>query len=68
MHRIRQRLVADRTRLVNQVRGLLAEHGIAIPRDSARLRSGLAKIVENDAAGLGVLMLDLSPCRPSTPR
>jgi transposase len=61
VHRIRQRLVADRTRLVNQIRGLLAEHGIAIPRDSARLRSGLAKIVENenDAAGLGVLMLDL---------
>ena len=43
---------------MNQVRRLLAEHGIAIPRDIARLRSGLAKIVENDAAGLGVLMLE----------
>lgn len=61
VHRIRQRLVSDRTRLVNQVRGLLAEHGIAIPRDITRLRSGLAKIVEDedDAAGLGALMQEL---------
>lgn len=61
VHRIRQRLVADRTRLVNQVRGLLAEHGIAIPRDIFRLRSGLARIVEkeNDAEGLGPLMQEL---------
>src|SRR4029077_7239459 len=28
VHRIRSRLVADRVRLVNQVRGLLGEHGI----------------------------------------
>ena len=35
VHRIRRRLVSDRVRLVNQVRGLLAEHGIVIPRDIA---------------------------------
>lgn len=59
--RIRQRLASDRTRLANQVRGLLAEHGVAIPRDITRLRSGLAKIVEDedDAAGLGALMREL---------
>ena len=33
VHRIRRRLVSNRVRLVNQVRGLLAEHGIVIPRD-----------------------------------
>jgi transposase len=33
VHRIRRRLVSDRVKLVNQVRGLLAEHGIVIPRD-----------------------------------
>jgi transposase len=61
VHRIRQRLVSDRTRLVNQVRGLLAEHGIAIPRDISRLRSGLVKIVEDEGNtdGLGALMLEL---------
>lgn len=30
LHRIRQRLVRSRTRLVNQIRGILAEHGIVI--------------------------------------
>ena len=63
VHRIRQRLVSNRTRLVNQVRGLLAEHGIAIARDITRLRSGLAGIVkgedEGDAANLGPLMQEL---------
>lgn len=28
VHRIRQRLISDRTQLVNQMRGLLAEHGV----------------------------------------
>jgi len=59
VHRIRQRLVSDRTRLVNQIRGLLAEHGIAIARDISRLRSALTKIVNGDDAGLGALMRDL---------
>ena len=45
VHRIRRRLVSDRVRLVNQVRGLLAEHGIVIPRDITQLRRGLAEIV-----------------------
>ncbi len=40
VHRIRQRLVSDRTRLVNRIRGLLAEHVIA--RDISRLRHALA--------------------------
>lgn len=33
IHRIRQRLISDRTRLVNQVRGLLAEHVVVIARN-----------------------------------
>ena len=44
VHRIRRRLVADRTRLANQVRGLLAEHGVVIARDLSRLRRALADI------------------------
>ena len=59
VYRIRQRLVSDRTRLVNQIRGLLAEHGIAIARDISRPRSALAKIADGDDAGLVPLVRDL---------
>lgn len=44
VHRIRQRLVSDRTRLVNQVRGLLTEHGVVIARDISRLRCALGQV------------------------
>jgi len=44
VHRIRRRLVTERTRLANQVRGLLAEHGVVIARDISRLRRALADI------------------------
>src|SRR6202795_1470141 len=44
VHRIRSRLVADRVRLVNQVRGLLGEHGIVVAKDIGNLRRGLASI------------------------
>ena len=46
VHRIRQRLVSDRTRLVNQMRGLLAEHGVVIARDISRLRHALGQIAQ----------------------
>jgi len=45
VHRIRRRLVVGRVRLVNQIRGLLSEHGIVIARDISQLRRGLAAIV-----------------------
>jgi transposase len=45
IHRVRSRLVSARTRLVNQVRGLLTEHGFVIARDIGQLRRHLADIV-----------------------
>src|SRR6201996_9456643 len=56
VHRIRRRLVADRVRLVNQIRGLLSEHGIVIARDIERLRRGLAVIVGNINDGLSEMV------------
>src|ERR1700720_4465800 len=56
VHRIRRRLVADRVRLVNQIRGLLSEHGIVIARDIAQLRRGLAVIVGNINDGLSEMV------------
>jgi transposase len=56
VHRIRRRVVADRVRLVNQIRGLLSEHGIVIARDIAQLRRGLAVIVGNINDGLSEMV------------
>jgi transposase len=56
VHRIRSRLVADRVRLVNQIRGLLGEHGIVVARDIGNLRRALAGIVGDDKSGLNDLV------------
>ena len=59
MHRIRQRLVSDRTRLVNQIRGLLAEHGQVVARDISRIRRALSQIADGDDNSLGALLVEL---------
>src|SRR6266853_4570281 len=48
VHRIRRRLVADRVRLVNQIRGLLGEHGIVVAKDIGNLRRALAGLGDNE--------------------
>ena len=60
VHRIRRRLVSDRTRLVNQIRGLLAEHGVAIGRDISRLRRALQQMKEDKNSKLGALITELA--------
>ncbi|NLS07095.1 IS110 family transposase [Rhizobium sp. P32RR-XVIII] len=59
VHRIRQRLIGDRVRLVNQIRGLLSEHGIVVARDIAQLRRRLVEIVGDSAEELGDLLRSL---------
>jgi len=56
VHRIRQRLVTSRSRLANQIRGLLAEHGIVIARDISRLRRALADIAGSTDDGLNEMI------------
>jgi transposase len=46
-HRIRARLVGQRTGLCNQIRGLLAEYGIVLPQAISRLRRGLPEALED---------------------
>lgn len=47
VHRVRSRLVKTQTQLTNQIRGLLAEYGIIIPRGMAGLRNRLPDILED---------------------
>lgn len=44
LHRIRSRLVGNRTQLGNQIRGLLAEYGIIVPLHLHRLRKQLIEL------------------------
>lgn len=56
LHRIRSRLIAERTGLVNQIRGLLAEYGIVVVQGIHRLRkelSGILEDTENELSTLG---------------
>jgi transposase len=47
IHRIRSRLVQERTALVNQTRGLLAEYGIVVSQGINRIRKALPEILED---------------------
>ena len=47
LHRVRSRLVACRTQLINQIRGLLAEYGIVLPQHPGQVRRGLPTVLED---------------------
>src|SRR5262245_34632376 len=49
IHRLRSRLSEERTALVNQIRGLLAERGSVLARGITRLRHHLPPSVEDGA-------------------
>jgi len=59
VHRIRQRVVANRTRLVNQVRGLLGEHGVVVARDITRIRRALGEIADSHESAFGDIFIDM---------
>lgn len=51
VHGTRERLMAARTALINQVRGVLAERGVVFERCATMLRRGLVAWLETAAAG-----------------
>lgn len=51
-HRVRERLVSQRTALSNQIRGLLAEYGLIFPVGFAQLRQQIPLILEDAQNGL----------------
>jgi transposase len=57
LHRVREQLLKSRTALVNQVRGLLGEHGIVAPRGIARLCRLLSELLADpEGSGLSGLL------------
>jgi transposase len=51
LHRVRALLIRERTALMNQMRGLLAEDGIVIAQGSAALRRAVAELQDNSENG-----------------
>jgi transposase len=59
LHRVRDRLVGEPTALVNQLRAILLERGIAIPQGRRRLEQHLAGILEGEDSRLSPRMRSL---------
>ena len=51
-HRIRSRLIKSRTALTNEIRGFLAEFGIAVSKSIGILRKALPELLEDGENGL----------------
>jgi transposase len=56
LHRVRGRLVAERTALINQLRALLLERGITAPQGRRKLERLLSEILADEDNGLGSRM------------
>jgi transposase len=48
LHRVRSRVLRNRTALVNQLHGLLLEYGVAVPQGRAALRKALATFLAEE--------------------
>ena len=57
LHRSRDRLIAERTALINQLRAILLERGIAVPQGKRNLERHLARLLDDrEAQGLSQRM------------
>ncbi len=59
VHRIRSQAVARRTALANQIRGLLTEYGVIIPKGISYIRKQIPMILEDAENDLTVLFREL---------
>jgi transposase len=59
LHRIRQRLMEERTALINQARGLLGEYGIVFPIHVAAFKEGARSLLATEDGVLPALAREL---------
>jgi transposase len=59
MHRIRDRLVARRTAVINQIRAFLQERGMVFAQKPAKLKAAMADVLENAENALTPMMRNL---------
>lgn len=58
VHRIRSLLIQQRTALANQMRGLLAEYGIAIPQGINRIRKAVEEVLSDNPNNMSAIALN----------
>ena len=59
VHRIRRRLMSERTALINQLRGLLAEYGLVLPQGANQVRSKMPALLDECSESVPSLALEL---------
>ena len=47
LHRVREQVVANKTALINEIRGLLGEYGVIIPKQAASIGKHIVEILED---------------------
>lgn len=59
LHRIRSMAMGNRTAQINQIRGLLMEYGIILPKGASHVRNLLPEILDDAESGLTIEMQGL---------
>jgi len=59
LHRLRERRLQERTALCNQIRGLLTEYGLVLPKGVNVIRRSIPELLEDAENGLSVLFRQL---------
>ena len=59
LHRVRSRLVKSRTALINEIRGLNLEYGIAIPQGALKVKGHLRSIIDDEGNELTISSREL---------
>ena len=59
LHRVRSRLVGQRTGVINQIRGFLIERGITVRQGVVPLRKALPNILSSNTDALSPRMVNL---------
>lgn len=58
IHRIRSLLIQQRTAMSNQIRGLLSEYGVVIPKGIRYIKNRLAEILGDNPKNMSALVLE----------
>jgi len=59
LHRVRERLIGERTALINEVHGLMLEYGIVLPKGVAKFRQAVVEKLEAEKDKLTALSQEL---------